>query len=113
MLCPCPFLLSSLDPATQSAQVAVVCAQVTTPYALAAYAAKNQQRILAQRPDVIDVRGFHAWLKAGRVVRKGSKRIKIIAPMMGQSDGTQNVVTIKPAYAFDVSQNDERTPRVA
>jgi hypothetical protein len=32
---------------------------------------------------------------------------------MGQSDGTQNVVTIKPAYAFDVSQNDERTPRVA
>jgi hypothetical protein len=30
-----------------------------------------------------------------------------------QSDGTPKVVSIKPAYVFDVSQTDERTPRAA
>ena len=56
---------------------------VDKPYALASYSAKNQERILAQCPDASDVRGFHAWLKAGRVVRKGQKGIKIVAPVMG------------------------------
>jgi hypothetical protein len=58
------------------------------------------------------VRGFHAWLKADRVVRKGQKGIKIVAPVMGgEADG--KVVNIKPAWVFDVSQIDERTTRVA
>ena len=43
---------------------------LVTPYTLANYSAKNQERILAQCPGASDVRGFHAWLKAGRVVRK-------------------------------------------
>jgi hypothetical protein len=29
------------------------------------------------------------------------------------SDGTPKVVNIKPAYAFDISQTDERTQRAA
>jgi len=59
------------------------------------------------------VRGFHAWLKAGRVVRKGEHGIKIVAPVMGNSDGNTKVVTIKPAYVFDVTQTQERTQRAA
>ena len=69
---------------------------VATPDALASYSAKNQERILAQCPDASDVRGFHAWLKAGRVVRKGQKGITIVAPVMGGDDGGK-VVNIKPA----------------
>jgi hypothetical protein len=42
-------------------------------------------------------------------VRRRSKGIKIVAPVMG-GDGNPMVVNIKPAYVFDVSQTDERTP---
>ena len=58
------------------------------------------------------MRGFHAWLKAGDVVRKGQKGIKIVAPVMGGDDGGK-VVNIKPAYVFDVSQTDGLTQRAA
>jgi hypothetical protein len=60
------------------------------------------------------VRGFHAWLKAGRVVRKGQKGIKIVAPVMGGENGTK-VVNIRPAYVFDVTQTqaNERPHRAA
>jgi hypothetical protein len=60
------------------------------------------------------VRGFHAWLKAGRVVRKGQKGIKIVAPVMG-GDGNSKVVNIRPAYVFDVTQTqaNERPHRAA
>ena len=46
------------------------------------------------------------------MVRKGQKGITIVAPVMG-GDGTAKVVTIKPAWVFDVTQTDERTPRAA
>ena len=59
------------------------------------------------------MRGFHPWLKAGRVVRKGQKGIKIVAPVMSASDGTPKVVNIKPAYAFDVTQTQALAHRTA
>ena len=34
-------------------------------------------------PGATDVRSFHSRLNAGRVVRKGQKGIKIVAPVMG------------------------------
>jgi hypothetical protein len=74
---------------------------------------KNQKHILAQCPDATDVRGFHAWLKAGRVVRKGQKGITVVAAVMGGDDGQPKVVNIKPAWVFDVRETDERTPRAA
>jgi hypothetical protein len=58
------------------------------------------------------VRGFQARLQAGRVVRKGQKGIQIIALVKGGDDGG-NVVTIKPAYVFDVTQTQERSARAA
>ena len=63
-------------------------------------------------PHASDVRGFPAWLKAGRVVGKGQNGITIVAPVMG-GDGNAKVVNIKPAWVFDVTQTQERTPRAA
>ena len=81
------------------------------PEGLTAYSVKNQERILVQCPHAPDVRGFPAWLKAGCVVRKGWKGIKVVAPLMGRSDGTPKVVNIKPAYVFDVTQSACRYAR--
>jgi len=47
------------------------------------------------------------------VVHKGQKGITTVAPVMGNNDGTPKVVTIKPAWVFDVTQTQERTQRVA
>jgi hypothetical protein len=58
------------------------------------------------------VRGYHAWLKVGRVARKGQKGITIAAPFMGGGDGGK-VVSIKPVYVFDVTQTQERTRRAS
>ena len=41
-----------------------------------------------------------------------TKGITIVAPVMGD-DGNAKVVTIKPAYVFDVSQTGERQQRAA
>src|SRR5687768_7767559 len=71
---------------------------------------KTQRRMLNPCPHATDVRGSHAWLKAGRVVRTGQKGVTIVAPVMGGDDGGK-VVNIKPEYVFDVTQTDERTPR--
>jgi hypothetical protein len=91
------------------ASVSVNRARAAMPYALAGYSTKNQERILPRCPNASGVRGFRAWLKAGGVVRKGQKGIKIVAPEMGTSDGTTKLVTIKPTWVFDVTQTDERT----
>ena len=55
---------------------------------------------------------FHAWLKAGRVVRKGQKGIRIVAPVMGGDDGGK-VVTIKPACGVrcDADRRADATTR--
>ena len=46
------------------------------------------------------------------MVRKGQTGITIVAPVMGGEDGG-NVVTIKPAFVFDVTQTDELAKRTA
>jgi hypothetical protein len=73
----------------------------TTPYALAAYSPKNQERILTACPHATEVRTFHGWLAAGRVVMKGQKGIRIVAP---DTIDEGKVTRIKPLYLFDVSQ---------
>ena len=46
------------------------------------------------------------------MVHKGQKGITIVAPVMG-GECNARVVSIKPAWVFDVTQTDERTPRAA
>lgn len=75
------------------------------------YSPKNCARIFTQCPDATDVRGFHAWLKAGRAVQKGQKGIKILAPVTRKQDSGETVVNVKPAYVFDISQTAPIAPR--
>lgn len=44
------------------------------------YSARNTLLIYAQRPDASYVKGFRAWNKLGRYVKKGAKGIAILAP---------------------------------
>ena len=82
---------------------------VATPYTLASYSTRNQERILDACPHATEVRSFHGWLAGGRVV-KGQKGIRLVAPDT-LDDG--KITSIKPVYVFDVTQTQERTPRAA
>jgi hypothetical protein len=85
-------------------------APLTTLATLASYSAKNQERILTVCPHATEVRTFHGWLAAGRVVVKGQKGIRLVAPDTLNDD---KVTSIKHLHVFDVSQTQERTPRAA
>jgi len=85
-------------------------APVATPATLAGYSARNQERILGTCPYVLEVRTFHGWLAGGRVVVKGEKGIRLVAPDT-MDDG--KITSIKPVYVFDVTQTQERTQRAA
>ena len=83
----------------------------TTPAALDTYSARNQERILAACPHATEVRTFHGWLAAGRVVAKGQHGIRLVAPDTIDDGG--RVRSIKAVYVFDVSQTQEHTQRAA
>lgn len=83
------------------------------------YSVRNLLLILAQRPDARAVRGYQAWKKAGRQVRKGEKSIRILAPMTftseeektdpatGQTETeTKQRVRFKATGVFDIAQTD-------
>ena len=61
-------------------------------------------------PHATEVRSFHGWLAAGRVVVKGQKGIRLVAPDT-MDDG--KITSIKPVSVFDLTQTQERTPRAA
>jgi hypothetical protein len=67
------------SPFGESAPVSITRPSAT-PFALASYSARNQERILDACPHASVVRTFHGWLAAGRVVMKGQKGIRIVAP---------------------------------
>jgi hypothetical protein len=61
------------------------------------------------------VQGFHAWKKMGRTVKKGSKGIGIIAPMVyrpkedgdgGESNNGKAIRGFKVVHVFDVSMTE-------
>src|SRR5437899_8726215 len=70
--------------------------------------------IWRQKPDASFVGGFNTWLKCGRFVRKGEKRIAILAPMFFKdkrqtadgSDEETRRIWFKVVYVFDISQTD-------
>ena len=62
-------------------------------------------------PHATEVRTFHGWLAAGRVVAKGQHGIRLVAP--DTIDNSGKVCSIKAVYVFDVTQTNERTHRAA
>ena len=78
------------------------------------YSVNNQMLIAWQRPDATYVRGFRAWLDAGRAVRKGEKGISIFAPRPWErtecddagEERTERGLAFTVVKVFDVAQTD-------
>ena len=75
------------------------------------YSINNQILILMQMPAATHVAGYNAWkMDFNRIVRKGSKGIRIIAPMTFKktdADGNEHIQTrFRVTHCFDVSQTE-------
>jgi len=83
------------------------------------YSFGNVLLIASQRPDATQVAGFHCWKSLGRSVRKGSRGIAILAPMVrrlqvrDEESEEASVVAAAPSafrvvYVFDVTDTEGR-----
>ena len=76
------------------------------------YSLSNSLLIMAQFPQAAHVAGYRTWQKLDRQVRRGSKAIKILAPIMKRNrraaDEEKTVVAFRTVSVFDVSQTDGR-----
>ena len=83
------------------------------------YSFSNVLEIARQMPSASRVAGMYAWNQLGRKVKKGSKGIRILAPVVGirrkkdsevEKDITKQnepvLVGFRSAYVFDVSMTD-------
>ena len=79
------------------------------------YSWQNVLLISAQRPNVTNVAGIHAWNDLGRRVKKGEKGIVIFAPGAAKQESTRSqappndpfrLVGVRATYVFDVSQTE-------
>jgi hypothetical protein len=84
------------------------------------YSWGNQLLIWTQCPDATRVAGFNAWKDHNRFVKKGSKAIRILAPMVGKKKDEASaedkafVFGFRSVCVFDVSQTDgEALPEFA
>ena len=74
--------------------------------------ASNTILIWAQRPEATLIRGYQAWRRLGRQVRKGERGLRILAPMTGKvtDDDTGEERRIirgfRPVVVFDITQTD-------
>ncbi|MBN6812907.1 MULTISPECIES: ArdC family protein [Kocuria] len=86
------------------------------------YSPKNQEMIFAQFEGATQCAGFNKWLEVGRVVRKGERAIKIMAPTERTKTDEEGSVVMDPktgkpekeltyimVSVFDVSQTEEIT----
>ncbi|MBB5378719.1 hypothetical protein HNQ07_004226 [Deinococcus metalli] len=60
------------------------------------YSLNNQVLIWLQAPEAAHVAGFHAWKALGRTVKKGSKAVRVLAPLV-MPDHEAPPVNGKPA----------------
>jgi hypothetical protein len=81
------------------------------------YSLHNIMLIATQRPDATHVAGFNTWKRLGRFVKKGAKRIMILAPVVireeaeqEQKDADQEKIGIRfrAVYVFDRLSRDLR-----
>ncbi|CCQ68748.1 hypothetical protein CWATWH0402_1030 [Crocosphaera watsonii WH 0402] len=79
------------------------------------YSFNNVMLILSQFPEASRVAGYQHWQKLGRQVKKGSKSIKILAPLKrkmerendkGELETKTGIVGFRTVSVFDVSQTE-------
>lgn len=76
------------------------------------YSERNAALILLQMPTATDVAAFGAWRARGRMVMKGQKSLRILAPAgvkEEEKNGKKEVVRrfFKAISVFDISQTEE------
>lgn len=71
------------------------------------YSPYNQLLIYLQMPNASKVAGFHKWKQLGRNIMKGSKAIKIMAPIKKKlEDKDEEISYFRPVSVFDISQTE-------
>lgn len=82
------------------------------------YSVNNTMLIFLQRPEASYINSYSGWKSVGRMVRKGEKGIRIIAPVTvkvqkesendpsGLRTAEEKVVAFRTAYVFDLSQTE-------
>lgn len=82
------------------------------------YSFSNMVLIAYQRPGATKVAGYKKWQTLGRQVRKGTKAINILAPILRKDDetGETKCVGFKPVKVFAIEDTDgpdmPETPKV-
>ena len=82
------------------------------------YSVNNTMLIFLQRPEASYINSYSGWKSVGRMVKKGEKGIRIIAPVTikvqkeAENDSSnlekieEKVIAFRTAYVFDLSQTE-------
>lgn len=77
------------------------------------YSVTNHFLILAQHPQATRVAGYRTWKKLGRQVRRGSKSIRILAPILkrktDEGRDEEALAGFRTIGVFDISQTDGKS----
>lgn len=73
------------------------------------YSVTNHFLILAQHPQATRVAGYRTWKKLGRQVRRGSKSIRILAPILKRKTDEEALAGFRTVGVFDISQTDGKS----
>jgi hypothetical protein len=75
------------------------------------YSARNSLLIRLENAEAKLCGGYQEWLKAGRVVSKGQKGIRILVPLVLKKDkedpNSGTFLRFRVGYVFDISQTEE------
>ena len=74
------------------------------------YSVSNLLLIMAQFPRAAHVAGYRTWQRLSRQVRRGSKAIRILAPIVRRTlrdaDEDETILAFRTVSVFDISQTD-------
>src|SRR3989338_9943028 len=70
------------------------------------YSYHNQLLIHFALPSATRVAGFKTWSSLGRRIKKGSKALKILAPVTRIEKEEEVIVNFHPVNVFDLSQTE-------
>src|SRR5215469_10638037 len=78
------------------------------------YSWHNVAMIFSQRPNATQVAGFHTWKQLGRTVKKGSKGIMILAPILvrkskeevADEQQSRTALGFRAVYVFDQADTE-------
>ena len=102
--------LNQLIAAVEAGESEQLKAYLATVARFHRYSISNSLLIMAQFPGASRVAGYRTWQRLGRQVRRGSKAIRIFAPVIRRArrddDEDEVAVAFRTVGVFDISQTD-------